>query len=145
LNRFLRIGIEQSNLDLLYLVDLFYCNQEKYGTPQPAYQAIGWPFTILIILGWFKQELRSFFQNLKKIQAGSDGIVSKSSGSIDDKNLIFNRDNSLGTATQLSHWHRSYVGLIKKMAKKPNSTGHIALEHLKSSGQIKLSEFQKME
>ncbi|MFT4566400.1 MAG: hypothetical protein ACI9FN_001356, partial [Saprospiraceae bacterium] len=112
-----------------------------------------------------KQELRSFFQNLKKIQAGSDGIVlesfeqqmsktrdlfqkatiSKRSGSIVDKNLIFNRDNSLGTATQLSHWHRSYVGLIKKMAKKPNSTGHIALEHLKSSGQIKLSEFQKME
>lgn len=123
-----------------------------------------WPLTLLTILGWFKNELRSFFGNLKKIEAGADGIVlesfeaqlskardlfsdttvSKSSTSIDSPAPLYTRDKSLSPALQLKQWHQNLSDLLQQKAKMPNTDVYKVIEKMKSSGLIKFGEYQKI-
>lgn len=122
-----------------------------------------WPLTILTILGWFKNELRGFFRNLKKIEAGADGFVlesfetqmsktrelfpntiaSKSSKSIGDAPDQYQRDNKLSSQQQLKVWHDNLSNHILRKASSSTSDPMLALGDMKSSGEIRLDEYDR--
>ena len=124
---------------------------------------IVWPLTLLIILSWFRYELQDFFSNLKKIQAGPDGVVlesfaeqlsktrdlfpastvAKSNASIDESDDKFTVNPNLSSSVQLRNWHKELSALITKGTSPKVSKPEKALEQLRVNGKIKLDEYQK--
>lgn len=119
-----------------------------------------WPLTLLIILSWFKSELQGFFKNLKKIQAGADGVsfesferqfsktrelfpastLSKSSTTKSPQEVTFKLNSNLSPSQQIRNWHDELSDITTSGT---SSNPEEALEQLRASGRIRLEEYQK--
>ncbi len=124
-----------------------------------------WPMTILIILGWFRTELKSFFGNLKKIEASADGFVlesfekqlaktralftdvgtAKSAQPIGGSESVFSRDLTMSPLEQLQKWDSQLRSQILSKSRTDGHTAEEALVLLKTQGVITFSDFERLE
>ncbi len=124
-----------------------------------------WPMTLLIILGWFRTELKSFFGNLKKIEASADGFIlesfekqlaktrdlfndggtAKSARPIGGKEPVFRRDLTMSPLEQLQKWDSQLRSQILTKSRTDGKTAEEALASLKTQGVITFSDFERLE
>lgn len=126
-------------------------------------EVVIWPLTLLIILGWFKNELKGFFGSLKKIQASGDGIVFESfERQLKKTREIFNqlgaaksapgigleekrrfiRDKSIDTRQQIVEWDDQFRSQILTASGDSLLNAEEGLEQLKSQGLIPFAKYQ---
>lgn len=125
-------------------------------------ETIVWPLTLLIILGFFKSELKNFFANLKTLQANKDGVKfeafenkvqqakalfakipkAKSDRGLELGTSSYKINEALSSKAQILQWNEELIGKIKNKAGDSTLMSREALEELNKTGRIKFNDYQ---
>ncbi len=121
-----------------------------------------WPLTLLIILGFFKSELKNFFAHLKSFQANKDGVKfeafenkvqqaknlftkipkAKSDRGLEIGTSSYNISNAMSNKAQILEWNEELINKIKNKAGDSTLMSRAALEKLNKTGQINFSDYK---
>ena len=121
-----------------------------------------WPLTLLVILGFFKSELKNFFANLKTFQANKDGVKfeafenkvkqvkalfakipkAKSDRGLELGTSSYNISETLSSKAQILQWNEELIGKIKNKVGDSTLMSREALEELNKTGRINFNDYQ---